>query len=627
MSREGAGIMTTTTVQSKQGRSAALIVTCAILLQAAWTRAEPAPGTVDEPRIIDAVPFALADDTSQAPSDQIDSYSCAPNLDESGPERVFRIEIPEPGRLVAWVVGDNYTTVDIDIHLLSSLDIDGSGQATACLARSNLAIEVDRIEPGTYYLVADTYVDNGTVDAGPYEIHVDFIAYDQWRERIVAKGVVWRHRLYQDLFGAFQSVNELVIDPDDPDVQFLPVRGDGCETVPSMAERSGGVAAVNAGFYTMNSTCPPVGLVKIDGNLLHANSHEKGSMGFSPDGGPLVDWIAAGADWPEAHDALGGSPMLVTDGAINVTADREGVSQEFVDLLAPRTAACIDADGKIRFVTFDGRTEAGGGITLTDLAFWLADQGCMQAVNYDGGGSTTMWVRGQAFGGVTNYPSDNRQPDHEGLRSVSTAWVVLAADFNHPPRFTTEPPTTATDQSVYSYDADALDLDMYDPLTFGLAQGPENATMDAESGELSWHPTWQDSTAHFVVTVTDGVNVTEQAFDLEVTVADTDSDGLPDGWENEYGTDPNKADADEDLDGDGVTNAEEFEQGTDPRDPDDPPRQHDGGLQDAGSQDAATNTTSESESGCSCRSNKSPSGSFPLLVLITIFGAMLRRKQ
>ena len=48
---------------------------------------------------------------------------------------------------------------------------------------------------------------------------------------------------------------------------------------------------------------------------------------------------------------------------------------------------------------------------------------------------------------------------------------------------------------------------------------------------------------------------------------DTDSDGMPDGWEVEYQLDPLVGDADGDADGDGFANREEYEQGTDPADP------------------------------------------------------------
>ena len=47
---------------------------------------------------------------------------------------------------------------------------------------------------------------------------------------------------------------------------------------------------------------------------------------------------------------------------------------------------------------------------------------------------------------------------------------------------------------------------------------------------------------------------------------DSDGDGLPDGWEIVYGTDPQVPDANADPDHDGVTNAQEYRTGTDPRD-------------------------------------------------------------
>ena len=46
---------------------------------------------------------------------------------------------------------------------------------------------------------------------------------------------------------------------------------------------------------------------------------------------------------------------------------------------------------------------------------------------------------------------------------------------------------------------------------------------------------------------------------------DTDTDGLPNGWESDYGLDPHTGDAGADPDGDGRTNLEEYQQGTHPR--------------------------------------------------------------
>jgi exopolysaccharide biosynthesis protein len=50
---------------------------------------------------------------------------------------------------------------------------------------------------------------------------------------------------------------------------------------------------------------------------------------------------------------------------------------------------------------------------------WL---GCTEAINLDGGGSSTMYIKDN---GVVNYPSDNNRHDHEGQRPVSNAILLL----------------------------------------------------------------------------------------------------------------------------------------------------------------------------------------------------------
>ena len=60
-------------------------------------------------------------------------------------------------------------------------------------------------------------------------------------------------------------------------------------------------------------------------------------------------------------------------------------------------------------------------------------------------------------------------------------------------------------------------------------------------------------------------NAEEQAAGTDMNNADTDNDGLPDGWEVAYGLNPNSAgDANADPDGDGLTNAQEYAAGTNP---------------------------------------------------------------
>ncbi|MDY0000881.1 MAG: phosphodiester glycosidase family protein, partial [Polyangia bacterium] len=382
----------------------------------------------------------------------------------------------------------------------------------------------------------------------------------------------------------------------------------------------------NAGFF--DGSCNPAGLLKIDGQLVATNSQYRVAFGVDDAGGPLIDHVSAGVDWPAAHQAIGGLVRLVAGGTVDLTWEEEGASSSFTFSRHPRTAACIDASSQVQLVTFDGRTAAGGGVALDDLATWFTWTGCAEAMNYDGGGSTTMWIRGQPFGGVVNYPSDNSTADHLGSRGVTNAWAILAAPYSHPPRFTTTPPLEAREGVTYAYDADALDLDVHDVLTFGLASGPEGPVapaalaLDPATGEVAWTPTYRDGGPHEIaLTVTDGEHVVEQRFTVAVTVPDRDGDGLPDTWEEEFGTDPDSPDADADPDEDGLTNAEEYALGSDPLDPLDPgstPRP-DGGVPGADSGDPTDLDPGTAGSGCGCSASKDTPGAALLGLLGLMF--------
>ncbi|GAB4322821.1 MAG: hypothetical protein Kow0059_18020 [Candidatus Sumerlaeia bacterium] len=102
--------------------------------------------------------------------------------------------------------------------------------------------------------------------------------------------------------------------------------------------------------------------------------------------------------------AVGGIPRLITDGRIDVDYEKARIGKSFVTTEHPRTAIGFSRDGNtLWLVTVDGRqTGLSRGIGLMDLAQMMLDMGCWQAVNLDGGGSTTMFVRGQ----IVNSPSD-----------------------------------------------------------------------------------------------------------------------------------------------------------------------------------------------------------------------------
>jgi len=383
----------------------------------------PPAGTVDDPVPADDFPFVVDDDTSQGGSNAIASYTCAPGVGEAGPERVYRLHLPAEGTLTVEVL--EAAGVDVDVHVLTDLALDGQGQALHCVARANTRLVQDGLGPGEVFVVVDSYSQGGQSWPGAHTLALEFTVQDQWQERVVAPGVFWRKKVYADLFGGRQTVSVLEVETTDPAVRVKPWTGGGdCAATSAKGKGFGAIAALNGGFFDP-PTCSSLDMVKIDGvvasyNHLLGSTQAQPTLGLSPaEVATLAPW-PANHDWPEMPNALGGYPNLVTDGQVDIWPAADAIAGK-----NPRTAMGVQADGTLLLVVVDGRTEAGDGMTFTELAEYMLWLGADDAANLDGGGSTTLWIAGQSINGIVNHPSDNDTADHWGERKVTDGLLVL----------------------------------------------------------------------------------------------------------------------------------------------------------------------------------------------------------
>ncbi|MCX8053982.1 MAG: phosphodiester glycosidase family protein [Armatimonadetes bacterium] len=122
-------------------------------------------------------------------------------------------------------------------------------------------------------------------------------------------------------------------------------------------------------------------------------------------------------DWTNVTQAVGGGPWLLRDGNPWIDTVAEGFSvNAFEKAKHPRTAVGLTADNKLLLVTVDGRQTISAGVTLPELAMIMKRLGAMTAINLDGGGSTTLSVKGI----VVNAPSEGVE------REVASAILVFA---------------------------------------------------------------------------------------------------------------------------------------------------------------------------------------------------------
>lgn len=178
--------------------------------------------------------------------------------------------------------------------------------------------------------------------------------------------------------------------------------------------------------------------------------------------------------------AVGGGPQLLEDGKVCVfeAGAREDIGRNFITDLHPRTAIGIKADGKtLVFVVVDGRQPGRSiGINLPDLAEWMQKQGCVIAMNLDGGGSSSMTIRDE----IVNFPSDAGGP-----RSVSNALIVFRtapigplSELRIQPRNAVLPPKAKVQLKAAGYDA-AREPVSLDAWSLTWSTGSRRAKIDA----------------------------------------------------------------------------------------------------------------------------------------------------
>jgi exopolysaccharide biosynthesis protein len=107
----------------------------------------------------------------------------------------------------------------------------------------------------------------------------------------------------------------------------------------------------------------------------------------------------------EASIVVGGGPLILEAGKVNVRSKEECIARDIAIGRAPRTAIGLKQDGTVLVLVVDGRSTNSKGLTLQELATYFLRLGARDAVNLDGGGSSVMVINGE----IVNKPSDGRE--------------------------------------------------------------------------------------------------------------------------------------------------------------------------------------------------------------------------
>ena len=263
---------------------------------------------------------------------------------------------------------------------------------------------------------------------------IAFAALDSvdWGWRSVSGSKVEVGTATVKVFGAMQTISMVRFPIAEHTLSVYESDGPAANVTSGLGEVSGALAAINASFF--NKQKFPTEYVKDDGKVVctlpakgetraNAMLRIKDKKGKSIDILQVVDSIGtvkAAKGW---YEAIVSGPVLMQDGQIvDYSNDTKRVADTFHSRRHPRTLMGYTAEGWVYFIVVDGRfLGKGEGMTIPNLQTLCKYLGLYEAMNFDGGGSSTLWTKEY---GVINHPYDNHTFDHKGERKVPNALIV-----------------------------------------------------------------------------------------------------------------------------------------------------------------------------------------------------------
>ncbi|XP_056142572.1 N-acetylglucosamine-1-phosphodiester alpha-N-acetylglucosaminidase isoform X2 [Lampris incognitus] len=203
--------------------------------------------------------------------------------------------------------------------------------------------------------------------------------------------------------------------------------------VEETAKAAGCLYAQNGGYFrTKNGQC--LGNVVSNGHVVqNSGGVQNAQFGIRRDGTLVFGYLSEDDVLDKTNpfvQLVSGVVWLIRNGEVYVNqslkaecseTQETGTFRHFVDVVSARTAVGHDAEGRLVLFHMDGQTEVRG-MNLWEVAELLKKFGVVNAINLDGGGSSTYVINGS----LASYPSDHCTPDSRWrcARRVSTVLCV-----------------------------------------------------------------------------------------------------------------------------------------------------------------------------------------------------------
>lgn len=241
----------------------------------------------------------------------------------------------------------------------------------------------------------------------------------QWETTTTSDQIIHKRAVFPDLYKGPQYINLIEI-PSTKKLHYDIAISEMKQTS-LISKENQALASINGSFYNMKEGFSVCYLGKgkevIDTTENHLFKRCTGAVYVHKKKTQILPWNKEiEARYKQKKGAtLASGPLLMLDGE-SVWNDE---NDSFNKTKHPRSAIFTTKDKKTVFITVDGRRKGNAtGVSIAELTHLIRILGGHDALNLDGGGSTTLWLEGTPENGVLNSPSDNGKFDHQGERKI-----------------------------------------------------------------------------------------------------------------------------------------------------------------------------------------------------------------
>ena len=216
-----------------------------------------------------------------------------------------------------------------------------------------------------------------------------------------------------------EKISARILSSDDNDRKESPMQ---------FLQNTNAVLVINGGYFNADKMpSQHVGLLKTGGKLEEPASHSvlrdsqryfisRGAFGIKNNGLPDIAWCSTKNDsifqWKrplynrpghpsnkidfsssqfwKVRDAIHAGPILIHNNIIDITIEDEVFFNTPISGIQPRSAVGYTKNNELILMVVDGRQIESRGVYLEELAILMKNFNCVEAINLDGGGSSSM---------------------------------------------------------------------------------------------------------------------------------------------------------------------------------------------------------------------------------------------